>query len=444
MTLLNRSFKSTLLLLSLFITGFANTCYADKQYSPLESPDFFKELSTFTTIYTQIKKYYVDEVDDKTLFENAIQGMLEGLDSYSTYLNPADQSDLVESTTGQFGGLGIVIATQGELIQIISPIDDTPAYRAGLQAGDLILKIDDQYVSEINLQDGVKLMRGLPGTKVSLTIRRADQAPFELEIKREIITITSVRGYLLEDGMAYIRISNFQLPSARLLKKIILKLTQQNKGELNSLILDLRNNPGGALAAAIDISNLFIDSAGIVVYTEGRVDNASMRFDTKRGDILNGASMITLINGGSASASEIVAGALQDHQRSVIMGQTSFGKGSVQSLIDLEGGYGMKLTTARFYTPSGHVIQGKGISPDIVLEKPVVDETEDGPGSENVQNSENHMNGDPTKLNEDEILERQSAIKEKTDKEVIELLLQDYGVQQAMNHLRALTTTNII
>ena len=444
MTLLNRSFKSTLLLLSLFITGFANTCYADKQYSPLESPDFFKELSTFTTIYTQIKKYYVDEVDDKTLFENAIQGMLEGLDSYSTYLNPADQSDLVESTTGQFGGLGIVIATQGELIQIISPIDDTPAYRAGLQAGDLILKIDDQYVSEINLQDGVKLMRGLPGTKVSLTIRRADQAPFELEIKREIITITSVRGYLLEDGMAYIRISNFQLPSARLLKKIILKLTQQNKGELNSLILDLRNNPGGALAAAIDISNLFIDSAGIIVYTEGRVDNASMRFDTKRGDILNGASMITLINGGSASASEIVAGALQDHQRSVIMGQTSFGKGSVQSLIDLEGGYGMKLTTARFYTPSGHVIQGKGISPDIVLEKPVVDETEDGPGSENVQNSENHMNGDPTKLNEDEILERQGAIKEKTDKEVIELLLQDYGVQQAMNHLRALTTTNII
>ncbi|HIF89350.1 MAG TPA: S41 family peptidase [Candidatus Thioglobus sp.] len=444
MTFLSRPFKSTLLLLSLFITGFVNTCYADEQYSPLESPDFFKELSTFTTVYTQIKKYYVDEVDDKTLFENAIQGMLEGLDPYSTHLNPADQADLVESTMGQFGGLGIVIATQGELIQIISPIDDTPAYRAGLQAGDLILKIDDQYVSEINLQDGVKLMRGLPGTKVSLTIRRADQAPFELEIKREIITITSVRGYLLEDGMAYIRISNFQLPSARLLKKLVAKLTHQNNGELSSLILDLRNNPGGALAAAIDVSNLFIDSTGIVVYTEGRVDNASMRFDTERGDILNGAPMITLINKGSASASEIVAGALQDHNRSIIMGQTSFGKGSVQSLIDLEGGYGMKLTTARFYTPSGNVIQDKGISPDITLEKPTMDEVEEESDTEEMQDSENHLNGDPTKLNEDEILERQDAIKEKTDKEVVEFLLQDYGVQQAMSHLRALTTTNII
>lgn len=444
MTFLSRPFKSTLLLLTLFVTGFANTCYADEQYSPLESPDFFKELRTFTTIYTQIKKLYVDEVDDKTLFENAIQGMVEGLDPYSTHLNPVDQADLVEATMGQFAGLGIVIATQGELIQIISPIDDTPAYRAGLQAGDLILKIDDQYVSEINLQDGVKLMRGLPGTKVSLTIRRADQVSFELEIKREIITITSVRGYLLEDGMAYIRISNFQLPSAKLLKNIVSKLTHQNKGELNSLILDLRNNPGGALSAAIDVSNLFINSSGIVVYTEGRVANASMRFDTERGDILNGAPMVTLINEGSASASEIVAGALQDHQRSIIMGQISFGKGSVQSLVDLEDGYGMKLTTARFYTPSGNVIQDKGISPDIVLEKPTVDEAEEGPETEGAQDPKKHTNGDPTKLNEDEILERQNAIKEKTDKEVIELLLLDYGVQQAINHLKTLTTTNII
>ena len=444
MTFLSRSFKSTLLLLILFMTGLVNTCYANEQYSPLESPDFFKELSTFTTIYAQIKKYYVDEVDDKTLFANAIQGMLEGLDPYSTHLNPTDQADLVESTMGQFGGLGIVIATQGELIRIISPIDDTPAYRAGLQAGDLILKIDDQHVSEINLQDGVKLMRGLPGTKVSLTIRRADQAPFELKIKREIITITSVRGYLLDDGIAYIRISNFQLPSARLLKETVARLTHQNKDELSSLILDLRNNPGGALTAAIDVSNLFIDSSGIIVYTEGRVNDTSMRFDAKRGDILNGAPMVTLINEGSASASEIVAGALQDHKRSIIMGQTSFGKGSVQSLIDLEDGYGMKLTTARFYTPSGNVIQDKGISPDITLEEPTTDATEEESINEEVQGSENHLNGDPTKLNEEEILERQNAIKEKTDKEVIEFLLQDYGVQEAINHLRALITTSII
>ena len=339
-----------------------------------------------------------------------------------------------------------MIATKGELIQVISPIDDTPAYRAGLQAGDLILKIGDQNVSEINLQEGVKLMRGLPGTTVSLIIGRTNQAPFELEITREIITIISVRGYLLEEGMAYIRISNFQLPSAELLEEVVDRLAHQNKGELNSLILDLRNNPGGALTAAIDISNLFINTPGIVVYTEGRASNVNMSFDTERGDILNGAPIVTLINEGSASASEIVAGALQDHKRSIIMGTTSFGKGSVQSLIDLEGGYGMKLTTARFYTPLGHVIHGKGITPNIVLEEPIVDEVQDSevnPTSES-QDLSNPSNSNPTQLSEEEILQQQDAIREKTDKEIIELLRKDYAIQEAMNHLRVLTTTNII
>ena len=444
MTFLSRPIKSTLLLLVLFTTGFTNTCYANKQYSPLESPDFFKELNTFTTIYTQIKKYYVDEVDDKTLFENAIKGMMEGLDPYSTHLNPADQAELIETTTGKFGGLGIVIATKGELIQIISPIDDTPAYRAGLQAGDLILKIGEQDVRDISLQDGVKLMRGLPETTINLTISGANQSPFELEITREIITITSVRGYLLEDGMAYIRVSNFQLPSAQLLKKNVEKLVAQNQGKLSSLILDLRNNPGGALSAAIDISNLFIDSIDLIVYTKGRVDNASMKFNAEYGDILDGAAMIVLINEGSASASEIVAGALQDHKRAVIMGTTSFGKGSVQTLIGLENDYGMKLTTARFYTPLGNVIHGKGITPNVVLEKPIADETQDSKDDsiEDNQDSDNLLNSNPTQLSDEEILQQQNAIREKTDKEIVLLLRQDYGVKEAIHLLRETATIN--
>ncbi|MCS5591545.1 MAG: S41 family peptidase [Gammaproteobacteria bacterium] len=439
MTFLSRPFKSTILLFGLLAIGSINPCYAESEYNPLQSPEFFKELSAFSTIYTQIKNYYVDEVDDKTLFENAIKGMLEGLDPYSTHLNPVDQADLIESTTGKFGGLGIVIATQGELIQIISPIDDTPAYRAGLQAGDLILKIDDQEVSEINLQEGVKLMRGLPGTTVSLTISRAEQTPFAVEIKREIITITSVRGHLLDGGIGYIRVSNFQLPSAKLLKEAVEKMTAQNNSKLSSLILDLRNNPGGALSAAVDISDLFIDKSDIVVYTEGRLDSANIHFDAKRGDILDGAPMIVLINEGSASASEIVAGALQDHQRAVIMGQTSFGKGSVQSLIDLEDGYGMKLTTARFYTPLGNVIQGKGITPDVILEIPPENEVADEEIASEERELEDHSNEDPAGLSSKEILERQNTIKEKSNKEVIELLMQDYGIQKAMNHLRTLT-----
>jgi len=444
MTFLNRSIRSTLLPLTLLVSGFVNTCYANEEYSPLESIDFFKELSAFTTIYTQIKKYYVDEVDDKTLFENAIKGMMEGLDPYSRYLDPVDQADLIETTTGKFGGIGIVIATKGELIQIISPIDETPAYRAGLQAGDLILKIGEQDVREISLQDGVKLMRGLPGTIISLTIRRANQTPFQLQIRREIIIITSVRGFLLEENMAYIRVSNFQLPSAELLEEIVEKLVVQNKGKLGSVILDLRNNPGGALSAAVDISNLFLDVRGIVVYTEGRIENANMRFYTERGDILDGAPMVVLINEGSASASEIVAGALQDHKRAVIMGQTSFGKGSVQSLIDLEDGYGMKLTTALFYTPLGNVIHGKGITPNVVLEEPITDETQDSGVGLIVDNQDPDtlLNNDPTQLSKAKILQNQAAIKERNDKEIVDHLRQDYGVKEAINLLNEITIIN--
>lgn len=417
---------------------------AKDDYSPFDSPDFFDELNVFTTIYTQIKQLYVDEIDDKTMFNNAIQGLVDGLDPHSSYLNPKDQANLVESTMGQFGGLGIVISTQGDLIQIISPIDDTPAYRAGLQAGDVILKIDDHRVRDMNLDDAVKLMRGKPGTKVKLTIIRSDKAPFVLEITREIITITSVKGFLLEPGIAYIRVSDFQFQSAELLEKIVDELVAENGENIDSLILDLRNNPGGALISAIDVANLFIDSNGIIVYTEGRIKSANITFPAKPGDIVNGSPIVVLMNEGSASASEIVAGALQDHKRAIIMGAPSFGKGSVQSVIDLKDGYGLKLTTARYYTPSGRSIQAKGIAPDIELDDITLTEPED---SVDLGSLEKDLKGhlsveDPTLLSEEEIIRTQNEIKAKQDDEIIAYLKKDYFVHEAMNLLKALAIVN--
>ena len=444
MTLFNTLFRVPFLLVFLLLSTTSKVSLAEEGYNPLHSPDFFDELNAFTVIYTQIKQLYVEEIDDKTMFQNAIQGLVDGLDPHSSYLNPKDQTNLIESTIGQFGGQGIVISTQGDLIQIISPIDDTPAYRAGLQAGDIILKIDAQRVRDINLEEAVKLMRGKPGTKVKLTIIRSDKAPFVLEITREIITITSVKGFLLDKGIAYIRVSDFQVQSAKLLKQVLAKLTDQNGAKIGSLILDLRNNPGGALVSAIDIANLFIDTEGTVVYTEGRIKSSNINFPAKPGDIISGAAIVVLMNEGSASASEIVAGALQDHNRAIIMGTTSFGKGSVQSVIDLPDGYGLKLTTARYYTPSGRSIQAKGIIPDIQLENITLYDPED---TVDLGSLEKDLKGhlsveDPSQLSEEEVIRTQDEIKENQDKEIISFLKKDYFVHEAMNLLKALSILN--
>ena len=282
-----KNLLKTICLFTVFMfLSVSNIGLADDNYSPLDSPDFFEGLNTFTAVYSQIKQLYVDEIDDETMFKNAIKGLVEGLDPHSSFLDPEDQSDLSESTMGRFGGLGIVIGTEGSFIEIISPIDDTPAYRAGLQAGDIILKIDDQNVNQINLEEGVKLMRGAPGTKVKLTIGRPDIAPFVVEITREIITIVSAKGLLLDEGIGYIRISQFQNPTAKLVKDMVSELVTDNNKKLDSLILDLRNNPGGLLNSSIDVANLFIDSEGIVVYTEGRTPSSKVTFPTKQGDIL--------------------------------------------------------------------------------------------------------------------------------------------------------------
>ena len=445
--------KSVFVVLSAVLMFSSPSSADEDNYSPLDSPSFFEGLNTFTAVFSQIKQMYVDEIDDETLFNNAIRGLIEGLDPHSSYLEPVDQSKVSESTMGKFGGLGIVIGTKGDYIEVVSPIDDTPAYRAGLKAGDIILQIGDQNVSQINLEEGVKLMRGAPGTTIKLTIGRPDIAPFVVEITREIITVTSAKGLLLEEGIGYLRIAQFQRPTAEVVEKIIGDLVEKNEADLDSLIIDLRNNPGGLLDSSIDISNLFIDEPGIVVYTEGRTPSSNMSFPTKPGDILNGAPIVVLMNVGSASASEIVAGALQDHKRAIIMGEESFGKGSVQSMMGLQDGYGLKLTTARYFTPSGRSIQATGITPDIALDNiSLKDEEEDSidfssqekdlKNSLSAQDEEEPAIENPTELTPEEILKSQEEITDARDQEFVDLLMEDYYVHEAVNVLKALKIYN--
>ncbi len=402
------------------------------------------KLKEFFSIYNYIQQLYVDEVEGDNLFGDAIKGMVNGLDPHSNYLEPSEQKDLVENATGKFGGLGIVITKKDDAIQVISPIDDTPAYRAGIQAGDLIVKIGNSLVSDMTLEEGVELMRGMPETSVELTIVRENTEPFVININREIITIITVKGFLIEKDIGYIRISAFQEPTGELLKSTIEDLNTKNGEHLKSLIIDLRNNPGGTLNGAVDVSNLFIDKEGLVVYTKGRIPSSNTEFETEPGDIMHNLPIVVLINEGSASASEIVAGALQDHSRAIIMGNTSFGKGSVQTVIELRDGFGLKLTTARYYTPSGRSIQAKGIEPDIFL-KNINLENEDEQTIANTK--EKDLDGhleveDPSKLSPDEILQSQENIKEENDNIVIARLKKDYFIHEASNLLKALTILN--
>ncbi len=416
--------------------------YAKTDTKKQEVNSFYQDLESFTKILGNIKRLYVDETNNTELFEDAIKGMVGGLDPHSSYLKPKEQKKLLENTSGKFGGLGIMINAKEDLIEVISPIDDTPAYRAGIQAGDLIIKIGDKPVRGMTLEEGVDLMRGKPNTKVELTILRKNKKPFKVDITRQIITIVSVKGYLLEKDMGYIRISSFQIPTANLLKQTFDKLTKKNEQPLKSLILDLRNNPGGLLNAAIDVSNLFIDEKGLVVYTKGRIPSSNTKFKTELGDIMHGAPMVVLINEGSASASEIVSGALQDHKRAVIMGKTSFGKASVQTIIDLKDGHGLKITTARYYTPLGRSIQAKGIEPDIVLKNiDLENEKEDNIfGSTTEKDLEGHLvTEDLTELSPKDILKSQENKKIEIDKKIIEKLKKDYFVHEASNLLKALT-----
>ena len=325
------------------------------------------ELRTFADVYNQIRIGYVEEIDDSTLLEYAIQGMLMGLDPHSVYLNKDDFTDLQDSTSGEFTGLGLEVGMEDGYITIISPIDGSPAAAANLQSGDVVLKLDGAPVQGMSLNEAIELMRGPKGSEIELSIGRAGESqPFNVTLVRDTIKVASVRGRLLEPGYGYIRIAQFQLGTGEDVGKQLRKLLE--KGKLKGLVLDLRNNPGGVLSASVSVAGLFLDG-GPVVYTEGRLPNSDMNFDAQSGDATDGAPIVVLINAGSASASEIVAGALQDRGRAVVMGSDSFGKGSVQTILPLSESRAVKLTTARYFTPEGRSIQAEGIVPDILVER---------------------------------------------------------------------------
>ncbi len=341
-----------------------------------------EEVQRFSNAINQIKKYYVNQPDDKELFDNAIRGMLTGLDPHSTYLNEEDFRELQTSTNGEFGGLGIEVTMENGVVKVVTPLVDTPAFKAGIKAGDYIIKLGDQAVQGLELKDAVQIMRGKPGTKIDLTIlRKGKEKPINISVVREKIQIQSVKSKLLDKQFGYIRLTQFQALTNQDMLESLKQLKQESGGQLKGLILDLRNNPGGLLDSAIQISDAFINNDKVgdeekIVYTEGRLPGTQFTALANPGDVLNNAPIVVIINNGSASASEIVAGALKDNKRAIILGTRSFGKGSVQTVLPLDEKRGIKLTTALYYTPSGTSIQAKGISPDIVVEEVSVEKSD--------------------------------------------------------------------
>ncbi|WP_133129418.1 S41 family peptidase [Legionella yabuuchiae] len=341
----------------------------DGQRIPME------EVQRFSNAISQIKKYYVKQTDDKELFDNAIRGMLTGLDPHSTYLNEDDFKELQTATNGEFGGLGIEVTLEGGVVKVVTPLVDTPAFKAGIKAGDYIIKLGDKSVQGMELKDAVQIMRGKPGSTIDITIlRKGENKPLNFTLVREQILVKSVKSQLLDKQFGYIRLTQFQALTSKDMLNAIAQLKQESGGKLQGLVLDLRNNPGGLLDSAIQISDAFIhnDKSGEeekIVYTEGRLPGTQFTALANPGDILDNAPMVVLINNGSASASEIVAGALKDNKRAIILGTQSFGKGSVQTVLPLDEKRGIKLTTALYYTPSGTSIQAKGITPDIIVEE---------------------------------------------------------------------------
>src|SRR5919199_6265913 len=334
---------------------------------PANSAETYKQLNLFGEVFERVRAEYVDEVSDDTLVESAINGMLTSLDPHSNYLNTKNFNDMKVQTRGEFGGLGIEVSMENGLVKVVSPIDDTPAANAGLKPGDLITHLDSTPVQGLTLPEAVEKMRGPVNSDITLTVRREGREPFDVKLTRAIIKIRSVRSHLEGKDIGYIRITSFNEQTDVNLNNAMKKLKQDAGKKLAGIVLDLRNNPGGLLDQAVAVSDAFLER-GEIVSTRGRRSDDAQRYNARPGDIASGLPIAVLINGGSASASEIVAGALQDHHRAIILGTKSFGKGSVQTIIPLAGHGAMRLTTARYYTPSGRSIQAKGIEPDIIVE----------------------------------------------------------------------------
>ncbi len=422
------------------------TATAQNKPSSLEIP--VQDIQRFSTVIAQIKRYYIETPTDKELFNNAIRGMLLSLDPHSSFLDEDDLKDLQTVTTGEFGGIGIEIIPENGYIKVISPLDDTPAFKAGLKAGDLIVRINDKIIRKMTVRDAINMIRGKRGTFVDLTVlRKSEKKPLHFNVMRDVVKVASVKSKMLEPGYGYTRVVFFQAPAADDLKNAILKLQQEAKGKLQGLVLDLRNNPGGLLDSAIHISDLFLDAPklkydGLIVYTKGRIPGTDIHAKATPGDMLEGVPMVVLINGGSASASEIVAGALQDYKRAIVMGTRSFGKGSVQTIIPIDRTSGIKLTTALYYTPAGRSIQATGIVPDIMVNELKVNKDKDTDDKLLDDVDEKDLSGHLGNPKNKESDKTPKDIMNPTDEQTViplsPLVYEDYQLFEALNMLKGI------
>lgn len=414
-------------LLAAFASTMAFTVFAQDE-TPKPLP--LNEVRIFTEVLDRIRAAYVEEIDDETLLENAIRGMLSGLDPHSSYFAGDALQNLEESTTGEFGGLGVEVGREEGYIRIINPLKDTPASRAGIQAGDKITQIDGTPLSELSPDKAAEMMRGAPGSDVTITVLRGEEEPFDLTLTREIITVASVRSRIVEPGFAHIRVAQFRVNSATEFEDEIAELIEAN-GELKGIVLDLRNNPGGVLQAAVGIVDAFI-TAGKIVYTEGRIEESRQEYYATSANPGGDIPLVVLVNEGSASASEIVAGALQDHGRAIIMGTRTFGKGSVQTVLPLTEERAIKLTTSLYFTPDGRSIQAQGIVPDIQVEEALVTRRNQNRAFVSEADLEGHLENEGGEASDQELAEIAVLGAER-------VLISDYPLNEAITLLKGLT-----
>lgn len=388
----------------------------------------YKQLNLFGDVFQRVQEQYVDGVSDKELIESAISGMLQSLDPHSSYLSPESYKDMQVKTKGSFGGLGIEITMEDGFVKVVSPIDDTPAANAGMKSGDLIIGIDGESIKGLTINEAVSKLRGPVNSKVTITVVRDKEDPFEIEIVRDVIKIRSVKHEVINE-IGYVRLTTFSDTTTSGMEKSINEIRKELGNKFQGLILDLRNNPGGLLNQSISVADSFLDQ-GEIVSTQGRKEDDTSRIFAKKGDLIDGKPLIVLINSGSASASEIVAGALKDHSRAIIVGTRSFGKGSVQSIIPLPGNGAMRLTTARYYTPSGISIQAKGIEPDIKVEAGMTETKKEA----NQNRREENLRGALDKKE----LESNEQKNKKSDASPVEKLLQDNQISRAVDLIKGI------
>ena len=411
----------------LIILGFLPNNTLNAQSNRQET---YKQLNLFGDVFQRVQEQFVEEVTDKELIESAISGMLQSLDPHSSYLSVESYEDMQVKTKGTFGGLGIEITMEDGFVKVVSPIDDTPAALAGMQSGDLIIAVNGESLRGLSINEAVSQLRGPIGSKIKITVVRNEEEPFELEIKRDIIKITSVKHNVI-NNVGYIRLTTFSETTTEGLEIAVEKIQKEIGDNFLGLILDLRNNPGGLLNQSISVSDAFLNQ-GEIVSTKGRKKDDASRVFAKKGDIINGKPLVVLINSGSASASEIVAGALKDHSRAIIIGTRSFGKGSVQSIIPLAGNGAMRLTTARYYTPSGISIQAKGIQPDIIVEAGITEANKDKKKNRREENLRGALDN-KNKKSKDENPEPKIKLT------VTEKLIQDNQVSRAIDLIRGIS-----